>query len=623
MSVLFATACSTTATVDIGGANASSPDADGDRGTSLEDRTEQGEPEDTATGQSAAPTPVPESGPEIYDVLAMATHPSGMQAQVRQMTFSDDGTEVLVRIVNGREFETRLFPSRGQNSLFDASGREYPAQPVEDLTIGEGDIIELPLLRFEAIDPTAGPFRLRYNFSGSDAGVDENNPGVEVNGIDTTALIPPLPADFGIGDTASHEFGMQVRVFGAAFTETSIGMAVEVINNGPQAATFNRGRYEGFLEDDLGNRYQIELTPNDYRLEINDGERMPGVLVFAGRIDPQASTIRGVLNNTGEPDGRSLSPRLEFGPYNLDGSTPPAGGSLNPVTEVRQYSHPNGADFVMNAISFSETGTIVNLLTENDERDVAIRLALAGKTFLLDDLGNQYAILPPPDNRSLEVPGGAGLDAELSFPGAIDLDASTIEVVINDGQDAEQSDVVRSAFPEVRFGPFPLTRAAAVAGLPPAQVPPITTMGIEALEGSATTPLTLIFDEFDGRVVSGGVLLTLPQDILFDSGSSQLRSASRDAIGKIVQITDFYAGDPMTVIGHTDSDGDDASNQVLSEQRAQSVVDALIAAGAPAGLISAEGRGESEPVASNDSDAGKQANRRVEIFFATDRGLPE
>jgi len=46
-------------------------------------------------------------------------------------------------------------------------------------------------------------------------------------------------------------------------------------------------------------------------------------------------------------------------------------------------------------------------------------------------------------------------------------------------------------------------------------------------------------------------------------------------------------------------------------------------AGAPAGLISAEGRGESEPVASNDSADGKQANRRVEIFFATDRGLPE
>ena len=183
--------------------------------------------------------------------------------------------------------------------------------------------------------------------------------------------------------------------------------------------------------------------------------------------------------------------------------------------------------------------------------------------------------------------------------------------------------MARSAFPEVHFGPFPLTRSAPVAGLPPVDIPAVTTMGIEALEGSATTPLTLIFDEFDGRVVSGGVLLTLPQDILFDSGSAQLRGASRDAIDKIVQITEFYSGDPMTVIGHTDSDGDDASNQQLSEQRAASVVDALIAAGADASLISAEGRGESEPVESNDNDAGKQANRRVEVFFATDKGLPE
>jgi len=578
------------------------------------------EPEpETSTDE---PAPAEPAAPQVVDLLALQMHPGGTQAQVRQMTFGPDETTAIVQLVNGREFNTPMFVSRTQTALIDAGGREYPAEGLDDFELAEATVMELPL-RFGAVDPGAGPFTLRLNYHADDKGVDENNPGFEIQGIDVSAAVPSLPASFGIADTANHEFGMQVRVFGLAFTETSIGLSVEVINNGPQGATYNRSRYESFLEDDLGNRYQLEMTPNDYYLEIEDGDRMPGVFVYAGRIDPRATSLRGVLNNTGEPDGRTLSPRLEFGPYNLDGSTPPAGGALNPITQVQQYTHPNGADFVMNSITFSETGTVVNVVTENDERTVPIRLALAGKTFLVDDLGNQYAILPPPDNTGLEIPGGTGLDADLSFPGAISLDASTIEVVLNNGQSAEASDIARNSFPEVHFGPFPLTRAAPVVGVPPADVPALTTMGVELLEGSETAPLTLIFDEFDGRLVSGGVLLTLPQDILFDSGSASLRGSSRDAISKIVQITEFYAGDPMTVIGHTDSDGDDAYNQDLSEQRASSVVDALVAAGANAGLITAEGRGESEPIASNDDDAGKQANRRVEVFFATDKGLPE
>lgn len=630
------TACSAQATVDAGrgsdevlgrasdiapsdsSASESAGTQKGDESAETADSADEAEP---AVQPTLAPEPTP--SPEIYDVLALDMHASGLQAQVRRLTFTNNSTTVLLQLVNGREFDTPLFASRTQTSLFDASGREYPAEPVADLEIAEGAIVELPLLQFEPVDPAAGPFRLRFNFNDADDGsVGAPNPGFEIDDIDVNVGIPPLPADFGMADTASHEFGMQVRLFGMAFTETAIGISAEVINNGPQGASFNNSRYEAFLEDDLGNRYQLEMTPDDYQLRIEDGERQPGVLVFAGRIHPDATTVTGVLNNTGEPDGRTLSPRLAFGPYNLDGSTPLAGGSINPITQVEQFTHANGADFVMSAVTFSDTGTVVDLLTENDDRPVSIRLALAGKTYLLDDLGNRYAILPPEDNRSLEIPGGAGLDAELSFPGAINLEASTIEIVLNGDQDAEQRDVANSGFPEVHFGPFRLERSAATAGLPPVEVPAVTTMGIEALEGSATTPLTLIFDEFDGRLVSGGVLLTLPQDILFDSGSSQLRSASRDAIGKIVQITEFYGGDPMTVIGHTDSDGDDASNQQLSEQRASSVVDALIAAGADASQISAEGRGESEPVDSNDTDAGKQANRRVEIFFATDKGLP-
>lgn len=67
------------------------------------------------------------------------------------------------------------------------------------------------------------------------------------------------------------------------------------------------------------------------------------------------------------------------------------------------------------------------------------------------------------------------------------------------------------------------------------------------------------------------------------------------------------------MVGHTDSDGDDASNQTLSENRAKSVAAALSEALGASHTITAEGRGESEPIASNSTDEGKTLNRRVTI----------
>src|SRR5690606_19335129 len=67
------------------------------------------------------------------------------------------------------------------------------------------------------------------------------------------------------------------------------------------------------------------------------------------------------------------------------------------------------------------------------------------------------------------------------------------------------------------------------------------------------------------------------------------------------------------VIGHTDSVGSDQYNQGLSERRARSVADLLASQGVPADELTAEGRGESQPVADNETDAGRAQNRRVEI----------
>lgn len=72
----------------------------------------------------------------------------------------------------------------------------------------------------------------------------------------------------------------------------------------------------------------------------------------------------------------------------------------------------------------------------------------------------------------------------------------------------------------------------------------------------------------------------------------------------------------VKVVGHTDSVGSDAYNQGLSERRARSVADFLVAQGVPADKLSTEGRGESQPVADNGSDAGRAENRRVELYVS-------
>ena len=72
----------------------------------------------------------------------------------------------------------------------------------------------------------------------------------------------------------------------------------------------------------------------------------------------------------------------------------------------------------------------------------------------------------------------------------------------------------------------------------------------------------------------------------------------------------------ISVEGHTDSVGSDASNQSLSEKRADAVRDFLVNAGVPSDRITAAGKGEAEPIATNKTTAGRQQNRRVELVVS-------
>jgi OOP family OmpA-OmpF porin len=101
--------------------------------------------------------------------------------------------------------------------------------------------------------------------------------------------------------------------------------------------------------------------------------------------------------------------------------------------------------------------------------------------------------------------------------------------------------------------------------------------------------------------------------IRFESGRSNL---DLDSAGLLDHLTEVALRCPTTnieVAGHTDTDGDNAANQVLSEKRAQAVVEYLVKAGLPASRFTAIGYGSIQPVAVNDTDEGKARNRRIEF----------
>ncbi|NUH66711.1 OmpA family protein [Sulfitobacter sp. S0837] len=123
----------------------------------------------------------------------------------------------------------------------------------------------------------------------------------------------------------------------------------------------------------------------------------------------------------------------------------------------------------------------------------------------------------------------------------------------------------------------------------------------------------------DSRVVitntGDRLIVTLPQDILFATDSTSVAPALRDDLAALAQNVNIYKNSTLQVIGHTDSDGEAAYNQQLSERRARAVGSILMANGVPQSRLQTFGRGESQPIASNLSAAGKAQNRRVEIVI--------
>lgn len=119
------------------------------------------------------------------------------------------------------------------------------------------------------------------------------------------------------------------------------------------------------------------------------------------------------------------------------------------------------------------------------------------------------------------------------------------------------------------------------------------------------------------RDTARGLIVNM-SDVLFDTGKWTLKPGAREKLAKIAGIVLAHPGLKLEIEGHTDSVGSDEFNQQLSERRALAVRDFLLQQGVAANAITARGFGESQPVASNTTSAGRQTNRRVEMVVSGD-----
>lgn len=565
----------------------------------------------------------------VYDVLALMTHPNGVQIVVDRVEVFDDSTVVTAHLINGSQFEIRV--GNGESTLRTADGDTLAL--IERLSTTRVDPAgELDLaLRFGPI-PETGSVTLMFNQGGgsSPSNPSSNTPSFELGPIalDATATRAALPEPVPVSRTVSDPLGVELVVEGMNFTDSRIGVLVRLSNPTEYEVRIAPTAALSVLEDDLGNRYSLVLPEGEGFIAVPPGDAVAGTLVFAGRVHPQATAMGIALNVGGRSSrtvGDSLVPELLIPPVALDGQATEA-PLPEPIDAGETMEHPTGVQIATGSLVFTDSGMEIAVTVTNSRSD---SVALAGsETRILTDIGTRHPLVPLAGNPGFVVEGNTTVEATLGFSGRIDGEATSVSVVFNA---AGSEDDAATRQPGFRFGPYPLERREGSSEPVVAQVFPVgarSRLAPGELVVSQIDQISQTLEEFDATEVDGGFRLTLPDSILFDFGSAELRPDSAPALTLIAEVLDFYADAEIIVVGHTDSVGSPASNQALSEQRARSVVDVLIGEhGISADRLASEGRGADEPVAPNlnpdgsDNPDGRQLNRRVEIVVLTDEPI--
>jgi len=277
--------------------------------------------------------------------------------------------------------------------------------------------------------------------------------------------------------------------------------------------------------------------------------------------------------------------------------------SLNAIVSAQKITFPPGS-----AEIDSTTSQLMTRIADALNECTALPLEIAGHT---DAQGSEEG------NRALSQ---ARADAVLLALQGRRVEVSEMRAVgygetrpIADNETEEGREANRRI--EFTLIGSPATTVAAAAGATPAP-PGMATVGeaAAALSAASGTTIPAPAPPGDGAACVGRITDLLKGDkITFDPGSDDISTASKGLIDALAALLKQCPGTPIEVAGHTDSQGTSRNNTTLSEDRAKAVLVALAERKVDVSTLKAVGYGEDKPIADNDSDEGREANRRIEF----------
>ncbi|HXZ93350.1 MAG TPA: OmpA family protein, partial [Burkholderiales bacterium] len=231
-------------------------------------------------------------------------------------------------------------------------------------------------------------------------------------------------------------------------------------------------------------------------------------------------------------------------------------------------------------------------------------------------------LLGPSPGFSITVDGGAGTDRLVATRAS--AIALTDAALTSTGENVALSSIEQASLAAPSADATGFSGASAFS----AAVPQWTPEGPSPIQGGQVAGMTdqhqpvagsiqAVLTSGDGTILvgssNGGVWRNGDRTVLFEFADATLSSTAQAILDRYLPFLQAHPDLPISVAGHTDNVGDATSNQTLSVQRAQAVADYLMAHGIPESQLSVNGYGEDQPTATNDTDAGRALNRRVEI----------
>lgn len=295
-----------------------------------------------------------------------------------------------------------------------------------------------------------------------------------------------------------------------------------------------------------------------------------------------------------------------------------------------QLIHPGGVVLqVLSVRTGGERTEVAARIINGRDREIDLNGGRE-QSYLLTDAGEKLMLVPPATNSRLSVPAGQTIDATLIFAGEPGGDDAVL--ILNE---RSRSDNVHTNSPrfEARVpmrgaGGGSIAEQSALSGMRPNAASALSprAAGGSGLAGTERSTSELraveaLKTELGAVETERGTMVSLAGDVTFDFDKATIRQEARATLERLAELILASGEGTIAIEGHTDSRGEDAYNQRLSEQRAEAVATYLSTKGVSENRLQTRGFGESRPVADNeradgtDNEAGRQRNRRVEVVL--------